>query len=81
MIEEYKKINELLIKKYDNNKEMTEKHYLIKHILNDKDCFFKLTIEDSFALLKDLGVPDEQIEKKYEELISYENFKNTNNND
>jgi hypothetical protein len=76
LIEEYRKLNNDLMEKYKSDKKMLAKHKLIKGLLNDNKCFFKISIEDAFSILRDLEIPDNEIEEKYKSLISYENFKN-----
>lgn len=69
MIEKLKSINEKLIKLNKNNDEELKKQLLIKKILEEKDCFLKISIEDAYSILRDLKIPEEDLKKIYMELI------------
>ena len=58
-----KKIN----KSYKRNK-------IIKDILNDEACFFKMSKRDAYMILKDIGIQDKLVEENYQKLISYDVF-------
>ena len=52
-----------------NDKDKKEKHMLIKKILEDRECFLKMDIETSYALLRELDVPEIALKEVYLELI------------
>lgn len=68
MIERLRKITSGLIK-LNKNSENEEKYLLIEKILKDEKCFFKMDIETSFSILRDLQIKEEDISKIYKELI------------
>ena len=69
MIEELKNINEKYIEEYKENPHELKKYELIKKILNEKDCFFKMNIEYAYAILRDLNIPEDKIKEVYLQLI------------
>ena len=73
MIEKLRKINEGLLILNKNN-EQKEKYELIKKILKDDKCFFKMDMETSYALLRDLEIKEKDLEKIYKELIDDKYF-------
>ncbi len=70
MIEKLRKICDGEIKLSSNN----EKYLIIRKILNDDKCFLKMNIETSLAILRDLGIKEENLMGIYEELIDIKNF-------
>ena len=58
-----------LIEENKDNKEILEKYKLIKEILNKDDCFLNMSIGYAYAILRDLGVPEEKLKSVYLELI------------
>jgi len=74
MIESLRKINLKLIKQYENNPTKLKKQLIIFNFLKHNDCFFKISIEDSYNILKDLGISN--YKETYIELISCNNFNN-----
>lgn len=65
-------INNRLIDVYSNDEKKLKKHELIKKLLEEKNCFLKLDIEDAFAILRDLGVEEKDLKTIYKELIDIE---------
>lgn len=51
-----------------------EKYLLIKNILEDDECFFKMDIETAYSILRDLKVEEKALKVVYAELIKHENF-------
>ena len=51
-----------------------KKNELIKEILKDEACFFKMEKEEAFVVLKNLKVSDEMLEETYKELTSKQEF-------
>ena len=58
-----------LIEENKDSKEILEKYNLIKEILNKDDCFLNMSIKYAYAILRDLGVPEEKLKSVYLELI------------
>ena len=54
----------------------TQRNEIIKQILKDEACFFKLDKEDAYIILEDVGVSKSKIDYVYSRLISNENFFN-----
>lgn len=74
MQEDLKKLNELIIEKNKDNTKIKEKHTIIKKLLEDPECFFKMSIEDSYALLRELGIKEEDLILVYSSLIDSTNY-------
>ncbi len=73
MIEKLRKINsDIIIQTSDEQKK--KKHLLIAKLLKDKQCFLKMNIETSYALLRELNIPEKEIKEKYQELIDSSNY-------
>ena len=73
MIEKLRKINsDIIIQTSDEQKK--KKHLLIAKLLKDQQCFLKMNIETSYALLRELNIPEEEIKEKYQELIDSSNY-------
>lgn len=70
MIEDLKKINDYLIKTYENNSKELEKYKAIKALLNEENLFSKIDIEYAYSILRDLKIPENEIKKVYLNLIS-----------
>ena len=51
-----------------------QKFELIKNILSDDDCFFKMDIDTACNIIKDLGFNKEDTIKIYKELINSKYF-------
>ena len=68
MLEELIKINDDIIKKADDVAKL-KKHLLIKNILNDDKCFLKMNIETSYAVLRELYIPEKKLKSIYTSLI------------
>lgn len=69
MIEELKKINEELIEKSRNNEEELKKQLLIKEILNEENCFLKISMEKAYSVLRDLKIDEKNLKEVYLKLI------------
>ena len=50
------------------------KNRIIKNILSDDACFFKMNREDAFQVLNNIGIVEAEIENVYKELISRKEF-------
>ena len=51
-----------------------KKYTLIQKILKNYNCFFEISIEESYAILRDLKVKEEDLKLVYMRLISKENY-------
>jgi len=51
-----------------------KKYTLIQKILKNDNCFFEISIEESYAILRDLKVKEEDLKLVYMRLISKENY-------
>lgn len=69
MLEKLKSITEEMIVLYNTKPELQKKYLLIKKILNEKDCFLNMSIETAYSILKDLHIPDTEIDEVYKSLI------------
>lgn len=68
MLEKLIKINDSIINQ-TTNEGKKEKHLLIKQILSDKNCFMKMNIETSYAILRELNIPEGDLKTIYLQLI------------
>lgn len=69
MVEKLRILNKKMIEKSGS-----EKYLVIDNILADDKCFFKMSVEEAYAILRDLGIEDENIRKIYLELVDAKNF-------
>ena len=69
MIKRLQELNEEIIKHNLNNKKEYDKHIMIRRILQEKDCFLKMSIEQAYAILRDLHIDEENLNKVYMNLI------------
>lgn len=74
MLEKLRVINSKLIELYTSDEVKLKKHKLIEKILSDEKCFFKMSIEQAYAVLRDLGLREEDLKDIYSELIDIKNF-------
>lgn len=65
--------NILYLKKINKSYERNE---IIKNILDDDACFFKMNKDDAYMILREIGILDDKIETVYKKLISYDEFYN-----
>ena len=70
MVEQLKEINNKYIEIYNNNPKELEKHIMIKEMLEKKDIFLNLEIEIAYSILRDLGIPEEELKNVYVKLLS-----------
>lgn len=73
-MKELVELNNKLIELNKNNSELLNKYQLIAKILSEDDCFFKMDIKTSYAILKDLGIKDDNIKEVYSNLIDINNY-------
>lgn len=69
MIDKLKDINKQLILLNKDNKKELDKQLIIKKILEEKDCFLKMSIENAYGILRDLKIDEMDLRKVYMELI------------
>ena len=74
MLEKLRELNERMIIKYSDNIKEKNKYLTIKKLLSDDKCFFKMDIEDAYALLRELNFDEDKIKEIYKELIDSSNF-------
>lgn len=74
MVEKLRELNEKLINNYQDDSVNLEKQKLIKEILNEDKFIFKIDIETAYAILRDLTIKEEDLEKVYSELIDINNY-------
>lgn len=79
MIEKLKKLNNKLIEYHQNDEEKLKRQLLIQKILGEKGCFFKMSIETAYAILKDLNISDDDIREIYLDLIDFKNYNELDN--
>ncbi len=52
----------------------SRRNEIIKKILEDDACFFKIKKEDACLILEDIGVSNDKINSIYAQLTSYDNY-------
>lgn len=72
MIDKIRKLNQQLLQINVSNLKELNKQKLIEKILSEKNCFLKMSIEDAYSILRDLKIPEDQIEDIYSNLIDPE---------
>ena len=70
MVEQLKGINNKYIEIYKSNPKELEKHLIIKEMLEKEDIFLNLEIEIAYSILRDLGIPEEELKNVYIKLLS-----------
>ena len=73
MLNELRALNETYIKKASNDDEL-KKQMLIKELLKNDRCFFKISIKDAYSILRDLRIKQDKLKNVYEKLIEESNF-------
>lgn len=74
LIDELKVINYSIIDCLKVKGISLKKNELIKEILKDEACFFKMEKEEAFVILKNLKVSDDMLEDTFKELTSKQEF-------
>ena len=72
MLDHLKSINNKLLVKYENNPQKFEIQLMISNFLKHNDCFFRISIEDAFNILKNLEIVN--YKETYMNLISYDKY-------
>ena len=72
-LEQIKLMNEIMILYLNKIGRNSERNEIIRKILNDENCFFKINKEDAYTILEDIGISKDKIELIYSELTSSEN--------
>ena len=71
MKEKLIKKNEAIIN--DNKKpDLIKRHLLIRDILNEKNCFLKMSMSQAYSILRDLGLSEDEIATTYVVLLDPE---------
>ena len=73
-LNELRIINEANIQYLKKINENFKRNEIIKEILNDDACFFKMNKDEAYMLLSEIGILDEHIENIYQKLISTDEF-------
>lgn len=73
MIEKLQTINNNLINQNNHNSQRQKKYQIIKQILDIPNCFLKMTIEQAYAILRDLQIPETNLKETYLILIDNKN--------
>ena len=68
MIEKLRSINEDILAT-SKDEEILNKHMIIKIILLDDNCFFQMSVEDAYAIMRDLGIPESELKYMYLKLV------------
>lgn len=74
MINKLKEINNKILENNLENAEVLKKHQIIKKILDEDKCFFRMPIENAYAILRDLTIKEEDLQMVYMELIDDSQF-------
>ncbi len=69
ILEKLRKINEDMLVLYKDDKAKTKRQKSIQKVLNDDKCFFKMTIDQSYDILRDLGIEEGALRSIYYKLI------------
>ena len=69
MLENLKKINNVLIETNFNDEKELKKQLLIKEILKKENCFLKMNMKYAFSILRDLKIDEENVKDVYCKLI------------
>ena len=72
MREKLIELNNKILSKDNLSNEDRNKHILIGKILNRKNCFLKMDIERSYAILRDLGFKEDELKDIYLKLLDVE---------
>lgn len=79
MIEELRLKNDFLISKYESKDDSNYiKYGIIKKLLSDDKCFFKISFEDAYSILIDLGYDENEALDVYKKLVSAVEFEKDN---
>lgn len=70
MIEKLRNINEIMIKRYENDVINLKRYVIIKKILEDKYCFFKMDVEYAYSILRDLEIEKDDLIDVYCQLLN-----------
>ena len=74
LIDELKLMNYSIIDCLKVKSISIKKNEIIKEILKDEACFFKMKKEEAFVVLKNLKVSDDMLEDTFKELTSKQEF-------
>lgn len=73
-LEELRLMNNTMIKYLKNMGMNVKRNEIIKQILNDDACFFKMNKEDAYIILQDIGISKEKIDSLYLTLVSIDEY-------
>lgn len=80
LIDELKVMNYSIIDCLKNKGASVRRNEIIKEILKDETCFFRINKDQAFVILKNLKVSDDKLEDTYLELTSRQEFSRLFNN-
>lgn len=69
ILEKLRDLNENMLALHKNDKKKVKRQKEIQKLLQDERCFFKMTIEQSYAILRDLGIEEAALRPIYLELL------------
>ena len=72
MLKFLRDINIKLMNKYEDDPKKLERQLMISNFLRYDDCFFRISVEDAFKILKDLDIMN--YEETYINLVSFNNY-------
>lgn len=73
-LKELRLMNDTMIKYLKNMGMNTKRNEIIKKILNDDACFFKMNKENAYIILQDIGISKEKIASMYLKLVSSDEY-------
>ena len=76
MIQELRNRVDILLDNVKDNELLFTKLTIIKKILSDEKCFFKMPIDDAYNILLDLNYTKDEALNIYKQLVSFEEFNN-----
>jgi hypothetical protein len=79
VLDDLRLMNDATIIYLNKNSISNNRNYIIKKILEDDACFFKLEKDDAYIILDDIGVKKDEIPNVYSLIISYDEFKKLKN--
>lgn len=74
MLEKLRKLNDSILNCCKNNEEKYNKHILIKKILTEDNCFFKMNVEQAYSILRELNIDEKSLKSVYCSLIDSSNY-------
>jgi hypothetical protein len=79
VLDDLRLMNDATIIYLNKNSISNNRNYIIKKILEDDACFFKLEKDDAYIILDDIGVKKDEMPNVYSLITSYDEFKKLKN--